>query len=150
MGEEVRAFLASQVGIGSLHDVVLHGPAARSRPVSDERAAPTRIAELLHAGIADGAFAPVDVERTAVLIFEVLHGAADHVAAGADAERTTAAALHLVRSELQPAAAPHARRRRRAPKSGRARAGCQARMFHGVRRRPRGQGHGARHRDADL
>lgn len=99
--DEVDAFLDFQVGSGRLHDAVFHSPAAAATPVDEQRSADTLIAKLLRAGIADGAFADVDVDPTAVLLFHVLHGAGDDIAAGRDRQRARDAALHIIRATLQ-------------------------------------------------
>jgi AcrR family transcriptional regulator len=101
--DELDAFLDFQVGSGRLHDAVFHSPATAALPIDEHRSADTLIAELLRAGIADGAFAEVDVEPTAVLLFHILHGAGDDIAAGRDRDRARAAALHMIRATLQPA-----------------------------------------------
>jgi AcrR family transcriptional regulator len=100
--EEVDAFLDFQVGSGRLHDAVFHSPATAATPADEHRSADTLIAELLRAGIADGAFAAVDIDPTAVLLFHVLHGAGDDIAAGRDRDRARNAALHIIRATLQP------------------------------------------------
>ena len=77
--EEVDRFLDFQLWLGGLHDAVFHGPASVARPVDSARSAGPLIAALLTAGVADGAFARIDVGPTAALLFSVLHGAADEI-----------------------------------------------------------------------
>jgi AcrR family transcriptional regulator len=98
--EEVDAFLRFQADLAGLHEAVFHSPAAQAQPISRQRAADALIAQLLYAGLRDGAFAPVDVEPTAVLLFHVLHGAADNIAAGAEHDRTANAARRIIRRTL--------------------------------------------------
>lgn len=54
------------------------------------------LARFLAAGISAGAFAPVDPEAIAPLLFDVLHGAADAIASGMDDERVRRATRHIV------------------------------------------------------
>jgi AcrR family transcriptional regulator len=100
---EVDAFLDFQVGSGRLHDAAFHSPATAAAPIDEHRSAETLIADLLRRGIADGAFAEVDVAPTAVLLFHVLHGAGDDIAAGRDRDRARNAALHIIRAALRDA-----------------------------------------------
>jgi len=100
MDEEIDRFLDFQLGLGGLHQAIFHGPAAQARPVEEHRSAVSMLAWLVSAGISDGAFAPVDVEAVAPLIFELLHGAADAIASGLDDERVRRATHHIVRRTL--------------------------------------------------
>ena len=73
--------------LGRLHEVLFHSAFAVTRPLPPaDRPAP-RIAALLHAGQAAGAFAPLDPEPTGALIFAMIHETADGIAAGADCGR---------------------------------------------------------------
>lgn len=99
--DEVDAFLDYTVGSGRLHDAAFHSPAAAATPIDEHHSADTLIAELLRGGIAAGAFADVDVAPTASLLFHVLHGAADDIAAGRDRDRARDAALHIIRATLR-------------------------------------------------
>jgi AcrR family transcriptional regulator len=101
LAEELDAFLDFQVGSGRLHDAAFHSPATVSAPVGEHHSADSLIAELLRGGIADGVFAEVDVEPTAVLLFHVIHGAGDDITAGRDRDRARDAALHIIRATLQ-------------------------------------------------
>ena len=98
---EIDAFLDFQADLGPLHDVAFHSDAASSQPIEPDRSAGALIAAFLQAGIDDGSFAAVDVDATAALLFHVLHGAADQIAAGDDPERTREAARHLITSTLR-------------------------------------------------
>jgi AcrR family transcriptional regulator len=104
LDDEVERFVEFQLALGGLHDVVFHGPAASARPRDADRSASSMIAAFLTAGIADGAFEPVDVGVTALLLFDVLHGAADAVASGQDRQRVLAATLQLAHRTLAPSA----------------------------------------------
>jgi AcrR family transcriptional regulator len=100
--QEANLFIDFQLGLGGLHDAVFHGPAGRARPIDDERSAATIIEAFVAAGIEHGAFSPVAVGPIAVLIFHVLHGAADEIAAGKDDAAIRAAALHIIKRALEP------------------------------------------------
>lgn len=104
--DEVDHFLEFQLGLGGLHDVVFHGPARRARPVDRTRSAGSLIGALLTAGVADGAFARIDVAPTATLLFSVLHGAADEIRAGADHGEMRTAVLFVFRRTLAPVPLP--------------------------------------------
>ncbi|MEM9514807.1 MAG: TetR/AcrR family transcriptional regulator, partial [Actinomycetota bacterium] len=100
--EEIDAFLEFQVDLGQLHAVVFHGPAAQATPIGGDEGAATLVASLVRAGIEAGAFAPVDVEATATLIFHLLHGAADQITAGDDAQRIRNAVHAMIINSLRP------------------------------------------------
>jgi AcrR family transcriptional regulator len=112
LDEEIDAFFRFNADLAGLHHAVFHGPAAHDQPIDPQRTAATFIGGLLDAGIADGVFAPVDVDITAVLIFHVLHGAADLIATGVDADRTVAAAKHVIRRTLERPTRPDRRVRK--------------------------------------
>jgi AcrR family transcriptional regulator len=99
--EEIERFVAFQLDLGGLHDVIFHGSAAWRSPREVNRSASFLIATFLTAGIEHGAFAAVDVEVTATLLFDVLHGATDVIAAGMDRQRVVAAALRIIRATLE-------------------------------------------------
>jgi AcrR family transcriptional regulator len=96
LADEVDFFLDFQLGLGRLHDAVFHGPASQAQPIDPDRSAAALIGQFIAAGISAGAFASVDVEPTAALLFYVLHGAADEIGAGADRAQVRTAALHLI------------------------------------------------------
>jgi AcrR family transcriptional regulator len=100
--DEIRRFIDFQLGLGGLHQAVFHGPAAVTHPIETHRSAASTVAWFLAAGIADGAFAPVDVDATALLLFDLLHSAADAIASGLARERGIAATLHIVHRTLEP------------------------------------------------
>jgi AcrR family transcriptional regulator len=100
--EETDRFLTFQLGLGGLHEVAFHGPASRLRPIDEDHSAASLIAALLAAGISAGAFADIDVEATAVLLFCLWHGAADEIAAGMDRQRAQRAAITITHRALEP------------------------------------------------
>jgi AcrR family transcriptional regulator len=102
LDEEVQRFIDFQLGLGGLHQAIFHGPAAMTRPIQPHRSAASTVALFLAAGIAAGAFAPVDVDATAPLLFDLLHGAADAIGSGTDPDRVIAATLHIVHRTLEP------------------------------------------------
>jgi len=102
---EIERFVDFQVELGGLHEVLFHDRASSGRPVEANRSARSTVALFLAAGIADGAFAPVDADVVAPLLFDVLHGAADTVQAGVDRDRVLAAVRLIVERTLDPAGA---------------------------------------------
>jgi AcrR family transcriptional regulator len=102
LDDEVAHFIDFQLDLGSLHDAVFHGPAAVVRPTEEYRSAASMVALFLRAGVDGGAFRAVDVETTAPLLFDLLHAAADTIAAGLDRERVLSATLHIVHRTLEP------------------------------------------------
>jgi AcrR family transcriptional regulator len=101
LDEEIDRFLEFQLGLGGLHEALFHGAPARSRPIDSDRSAAATLAWFLRAGIVDGVFTAVDVDTTAVLLFDVLHGAADAIASGMDRERVRSTTVHIVHRALQ-------------------------------------------------
>jgi len=77
-----------------LHEAIFHGAIADERPRDPATDAVARVARFLEAGAAAGAFARLDAEPTARLVFAMLHAAADAIAAGDDRERVLRA-LHV-------------------------------------------------------
>jgi AcrR family transcriptional regulator len=102
LNEEVERFIEFQLSIGGLHEAIFHGPAARARPIEQHRSAASMVSFLLTAGIADGAFAPVDTDITATLMFDLIHGAADAIASGIDRDQVRPALLHVLHRTLEP------------------------------------------------
>ncbi|SRR6266851_2221913 len=88
--------------LGGLHDAIFHGPIAHLRPIDDQRSATRRISELLCAGIEAGAFAPVDIEPAARILFSVLHSTVDAIAEGGDRDRLLHSMKGLLRRWLSP------------------------------------------------
>ncbi|MEV4018781.1 TetR/AcrR family transcriptional regulator [Nonomuraea angiospora] len=87
---------------GGLHTAVFHshpGPASADEGRRDTIAA---IAKALRRGMDDGAFRQVDPHITATLLFTVLHGAADAIAAGEQRQPWLAAVRDLARHWLAP------------------------------------------------
>jgi AcrR family transcriptional regulator len=100
--EETDRFLDFQLSLGGLHQAIFHGPAAQAQPIEEHRSARSTLAWFLAAGISAGAFAAVDVEAIAPLMFDVLHGAADAIASGMDDQRVRLATRHIVHATLEP------------------------------------------------
>jgi AcrR family transcriptional regulator len=101
LDEETDRFLDFQLSLGGLHEAIFHGTAARAQPIEKHRSAASTLAWFLAAGIAEGAFAAVDVDATAVLLFHVLHGAADAIASGMDHERVRCTTRYIVHRALE-------------------------------------------------
>ncbi len=90
---------------GRHHAVIFHA-ALPHDPVGASRSGPAVLAVAIERGIAEGFFAPVDVEAAAQLLFAAVHAAADAVLAGGERERWISACTELARSYLMPAAQP--------------------------------------------
>jgi len=101
LDDEIDRFISYQLDLGGLHDAVFHGPAERARAIDDPQSAPGLIGAFVAAGVADGAFAAVDIVPTSYLLFQVLHGAADAIAFGADDAAVRAATHRIVRHTLE-------------------------------------------------
>jgi AcrR family transcriptional regulator len=98
---ECVRFVDFIIELGGLHDAIFHGPITY-RPIDDARSATRLVAELLRAGIAAGAFAPVDIEPSAQLFFSALHTTADAIARGGDHDRFLQALRRLLHRCLLP------------------------------------------------
>jgi AcrR family transcriptional regulator len=101
LDQECTNFIDFFIELGPLHEAVFHGPIAE-RPIDDERSATRLISELLRAGIEARAFASVDIEPSARLIFSVLHEAADAIAQGGDRNRFIQSLKQLLHHWLSP------------------------------------------------
>jgi AcrR family transcriptional regulator len=99
---ECVRFVDFIIELGGLHDAIFHGPIAYP-PIDDARSATRLVSELLRAGIAAGAFAPVDIEPSAQLFFAALHTTADAIARGGDRARFLQALRRLLHRCLLPA-----------------------------------------------
>jgi AcrR family transcriptional regulator len=99
---EIERFVDFQLDLKGLHQVIFHGPASAARPSETHRSAASTVALFLAAGVAEGACTPLDVEATAPILFDLLHGAADRIAAGMDRERVLGAIRHIVHRTLEP------------------------------------------------
>lgn len=84
------------LGLGGLHEVLFHGAFALARPLPPERRPSADIARIIRLGQAAGAYAPLDADPTAELLFAAIHQAADAIAAGEDRSRALAALTLLV------------------------------------------------------
>jgi AcrR family transcriptional regulator len=100
LDDEIERFVDFQLALGGLHQAIFHGPASVGREIRVGPSATSMVALFLVAGIDAGAFAPLDVEATAPLLFDVLHGAADSIAVGMDRERVLAAVRQIVHRTL--------------------------------------------------
>jgi AcrR family transcriptional regulator len=107
MDEEIDRFLDFQLSLGGLHEAIFHGAAAQAQPIDQHRSAASMLAWFLTVGISAGAFASVDVESVAPLVFDMLHGAADAIAAGADDARVRRATRHIVHRVFEPHPSDH-------------------------------------------
>ncbi|MFI7132330.1 TetR/AcrR family transcriptional regulator [Nonomuraea sp. NPDC050153] len=86
---------------GGIHDAVLHSNVALA-PVDEELDMITALAGALRRGMADGAFRPVDPHIAARILFTVVHGAGDAIAAGEDRQRWVETIRDLARHWLAP------------------------------------------------
>jgi AcrR family transcriptional regulator len=102
LDSEIDRFLEFQLDLGGLHEAIFHGPAASAQPIETQRSASSIVASFITAGIADGAFAPVDAEITATLLFAVMHAAADAITSGSDRARVRQATRELAHRVLRP------------------------------------------------
>ncbi len=84
------------LALEALHEVLFHSDFARTRPLPEAERPTARIAALIHAGQAAGAYAPLDPEPTATLLFAAIHETADAIAAGAERDRAVAALRLLI------------------------------------------------------
>ncbi|MFN3514589.1 MAG: TetR/AcrR family transcriptional regulator [Phenylobacterium sp.] len=98
MDDVSAAFVSFTLGQERLHDVLFHSDFARRRPAADD--AVRRVAAILRAAQEAGAFADLDPEPTARLVFALVHEAADAVGEGADRDRTLAALSVMLRRAL--------------------------------------------------
>jgi AcrR family transcriptional regulator len=87
-------FIDYTLTLGGLHRAVFHGPTALA-PISDGGAV-GRIASLIDTGAKAGAFAKLDAQTTAQLLFAMLHEAVDAIEAGQDRTRVVRAARRLL------------------------------------------------------
>lgn len=94
-------FVDFTLGLEGLHGAVFHSPFAEHNPMDAGGGAAARIRMFIEAGSAAGAFAAVDAEATARLVFAVLHETVDTIAAGADRRRMVHAMKHILRATLR-------------------------------------------------
>lgn len=92
------------IGLEGLHEVLFHSDFPRLRPLPPTEKPPAVIAGIIRRGQAAHAYAAVDPDATAILLFAIIHETADAIVAGADRARALAA-LHemLHRSLIAPA-----------------------------------------------
>jgi AcrR family transcriptional regulator len=84
---------------GGLHDAAFHFGSALT-PAPGEPDVIAAIADALSRGMAEGAFRPVDPRIAATILFTVLHGAGDAIAAGERPQRWKEAVHDLTRHWL--------------------------------------------------
>lgn len=70
--------------LGGTHEVLFHSEFTLARPLPPQDRPAARIAAILRAGQAEGAYATLDPEAGGRLIFAMIHETADAIAAGAD------------------------------------------------------------------
>jgi AcrR family transcriptional regulator len=109
-----EAFVDAVGEMGGLHDVLFHTDFAQRRPIPVGEHPVARLAGLIRLGQSVAAFADVDPEPTAQLLFAVMHETADSVVAGGDRQRALAAMRRVLRATLEPV-----HRRGRQPEAGR-------------------------------
>ncbi len=79
-----------------LHEALFHSAFTRNRPEPPHKRLAARLAQLLKAGMAAGAYAKLDPEPTGALVSAVIHETADQILAGADRERARRALNHAL------------------------------------------------------
>ena len=97
---QAAAFVDFTVSRQGLGEAIFHSDFAKRRPQADHAA--VRLAAAIRAGQEAQAFASVDPEPTARLLFAAIHEAADAVAGGADRDAMVAALQNLLRRALAP------------------------------------------------
>ena len=83
------------------HGLIFHAPLA-GWPTEHTRTADQVLATLIERGAACGAFAPVDSQIAATLLFAAIHATADAVLAGGDRPRWAAGWMTLAHDHLGP------------------------------------------------
>jgi AcrR family transcriptional regulator len=96
------AFVDFTLQLGGIHEAVFHSDFAQRRPQPPSDDPRRRLTAIIRAAQEAGAFADVDPEPTARLLFALLHETADAVEAGEDRARAVAALRRVVRSALAP------------------------------------------------
>jgi AcrR family transcriptional regulator len=79
-----------------LHEALFHSAFTRNRPEPPHKRLAARLAQILTAGMAAGAYAKLDAEPTGALVSAVIHETADRILAGADRERALEALDHAL------------------------------------------------------
>jgi AcrR family transcriptional regulator len=98
-----EAFVDAVGELGGLHEAVFHSDFAQRRPIPAAEHPVSRLAALIRLGQSIAAFAEVDPEPTARLLFAVIHETADAVTSGEDREFALAAMQRVLRRTLEPA-----------------------------------------------
>lgn len=94
------AFVDATIAMGGLHDAIFHGDFPQRRPMSGDVHPVGRLAALIRAGQENAAFADVDPDPVARLLFAVIHETVDAILAGEDRERALAAMGWVLRRTL--------------------------------------------------
>ena len=84
------------VASGGLHEALFHSAFTRNRPEPPEKRLAARLAQVVKAGMAAGAYARLDPEPAGALISAVIHETADQILAGADRKRALKALNHML------------------------------------------------------
>jgi AcrR family transcriptional regulator len=79
------------VASGGLHEALFHSAFTRNRPEPPHLRLAARLAQVVKAGMAAGAYAKLDPEPTGALISAVIHETADQILVGADRKRAFSA-----------------------------------------------------------
>ncbi|WP_188196574.1 TetR/AcrR family transcriptional regulator [Nonomuraea sp. SYSU D8015] len=87
---------------GGLHAAVFHSHSALAPAGEGPQDTIAAIAKALRRGMDEGAFRPVDPHVAATILFTVIHGAADAIAAGDQSQRWLEAVRDLTRHWLAP------------------------------------------------
>ncbi|TMR95709.1 TetR/AcrR family transcriptional regulator [Nonomuraea basaltis] len=95
---------------GGLHAAVFHSDSALAPAGEGRLDTIAAIAKALHRGMDEGAFRPVDPHIAATILFTVLHGAADAIAAGEQPQRWLAGVRDLTRHWLAPSPSEESQR----------------------------------------
>ena len=100
IGEAATRFVDFTVELGGLHDVLFHSDFTLARPAPVHQDAAVRLGVMIRAGQQARAFADLDPEPTARLLFAVIHETADQVRSGGERSRAVAAMVVLLRRAL--------------------------------------------------
>jgi AcrR family transcriptional regulator len=99
--DQCGRFVDMVTEFGRHHALIFHA-ALPHDPGGSSRSGPAVLGAALERGVAEGCFAPVDVEIAAQMLYAVVHAAADAVLAGGERDRWISACTALARSYLSP------------------------------------------------
>ena len=94
------AFVDAVVALGGLHTVLWHTDFAHRRPVAAADDPVVRLTAVIRAGQKAGAFARVEAQMTARLLFAAIHETADAVVGGAPRSAAIKAMKRILRRAL--------------------------------------------------